>query len=124
VILPYRRTATVTPAVVSASSGASEHLLISQANLAQSIAVLKDHGVWVVGLEQGPESRPPREIDLTGPMAVVVGSEGDGMRRLVRESCDFLMELPMHGNIASLNAAVAGSVALYQILETRQKSHS
>lgn len=122
VILPYRRTATITPAVVSASSGATEHLLICQANLAQSISLLKDHGGWVVGLEKSPDSQPSHKIDLSGPIAVVVGSEGEGMRRLVRESCDFIMELPMRGKISSLNAAVAGSVALYRVLEARQEN--
>lgn len=119
VVLPYRRTATITPAVVSASSGACEHLMITQANLAQTISVLKEEGVWVVGLEADPEAQRPDEIDLSGPMAVVVGSEGSGMRRLVKASCDFLMALPMRGKIDSLNAAVAGSIALYLVSETR-----
>lgn len=119
VILPYRRTATITPAVVSASSGASEHILVAQANLAQTITALKEEGAWVVGLESSPEAQPPGEIDLSGPMVVVVGSEEQGMRRLVRSSCDFLMELPMRGKIDSLNAAVAGSVALYLVWGAR-----
>ncbi|MBS1250653.1 MAG: putative TrmH family tRNA/rRNA methyltransferase [Chloroflexi bacterium] len=120
VVLPYRRTATITPAVVSASSGASEHMLIAQANLAQTITILKEEGAWVVGLEAGDEAQPPGKIDLSGPMVVVVGSEEQGMRRLVRSSCDFLMELPMRGKIDSLNAAVAGSVALYLVWEARE----
>ena len=119
VVLPYRRTATVTPAVVSASSGACEHLLITQANLAQTIDRLKEAGLWVVGLEGSSPAQPPDEIDLTGPLAVVVGSEGEGMRKLVRESCDFLLRLPMRGQIDSLNAAVAGSVALYLVWQAR-----
>jgi 23S rRNA (guanosine2251-2'-O)-methyltransferase len=113
VLLPYRRTATVTPAVVNASSGASEHLLIAQTNLARAIAELKDAGVWVVGLEGGSQSSHPEQIRLDGPLALVVGNEGQGMRRLVSESCDLLLRLPMRGQIQSLNAAVAGSVALY-----------
>lgn len=119
IVLPYRRTATVTPAVVSSSSGASEHLLIAQSNLAQTIALIKEGGAWVVGLAQGQGAQSPPDIDLSGPMGVVVGSEGAGMRRLVRESCDFLMEYPMRGKIQSLNAAVAGSLALYRIWEAR-----
>ena len=119
VVLPYRRTATITPAVVSASSGATEHLFITQANIAQTIALLKEEGGWVVGLEASEEAQSPSEIDLSGPMVVVVGSESQGMRRLVRSSCDFLMELPMRGHIDSLNAAVAGSVALYLTWEAR-----
>lgn len=119
IVLPYKRTATVTPAVVSASSGASEHLHISQANLAQTISRLKTEGLWVVGLEGSPPAQLPGEIDLGGPLAVVVGSEGEGMRSLVRDSCDFLMRLPMRGRIDSLNAAVAGSVALYLVWQAR-----
>ena len=113
VLLPYRRTATVTPAVVNASSGASEHLLITQINLAQAINTIKDKGVWVIGLDSGPDSQPMEDVDLGGPLALVVGSEGGGMRQLVRKSCDQILQLPMRGRIDSLNAAVAGSIALY-----------
>lgn len=119
IVLPYRRTATITPAVVSASSGACEHLYITQANLAQTISLLKEEGAWVVGLEAGPEAQTPDEVDLSGALVVVVGSEGSGMRRLVRSSCDFLMELPMRGKIDSLNASVAGSIALYLVRQAR-----
>jgi 23S rRNA (guanosine2251-2'-O)-methyltransferase len=142
-VLPYRRTATVTPAVVNASSGASEHLLIAQANLAQAIAALKEAGVWVIGLEGSVLSMSkgsvlsmskgsvlsmskgsagaslPSEIDLSGPLALVVGGEGEGMRPLVRQSCDALLRLPMRGKVESLNAAVAGSIALYLAWEAR-----
>lgn len=123
IILPSRRTATVTPAVVSASSGASEHLLITQANLAQTIATLKRESVWVIGLEKSPQALPPEKIRLDAPLALVVGSEAKGMRPLVRKSCDQLMQLPMLGEIASLNAAVAGSIALYLVLQRRASSH-
>ncbi len=119
VLLPLRRTATITPAVVSASSGASEHLFIAQYNLSQAIAQLKDEGVWVVGLEGSPQAQPPAQVNLTGPLALVVGSEGQGMRSLVRKSCDLLLRLPMRGQVDSLNAAVAGSVALYLVWQAR-----
>lgn len=119
VLLPYRRTATVTPAVVSASSGASEHLLINQTNLAQAIEVLKEEGIWVIGLDSGSEAQVADKVRLDGALALVVGNEGEGMRRLVRESCDLLMRLPMRGEIDSLNAAVAGSVALYLAWQAR-----
>ena len=85
-------TATGTRAVVSASSGACEHLPIVQANLAQTINLLKEQGLWVVGMEGGPEAQPPGQINLDGPLAVVVGSEAEGMRELVRSSCDFLLQ--------------------------------
>lgn len=118
-VLPFRRTATVTPAVVNASSGASEHIPIVQANLAQTMQQLKEAGLWIVGLENSQQAQPPGELDLDGPLAVVVGSEAEGMRELVRSSCDFLMRLPTRGQIDSLNAAVAGSVALYLVWQAR-----
>lgn len=119
VILPLRHSVTITPAVVNASSGASEHLLVAQANLAQAIATLKKGGIWVVGLDGGPEALPLEEVQLSGPLAFVIGNEGEGMRSLVRDSCDFLLRLPMKGKIESLNAAVAGSVALYLAWQAR-----
>jgi 23S rRNA (guanosine2251-2'-O)-methyltransferase len=119
VIIPLARTAQVTPAVVNASSGASEHLRIAQANLSQAIGTLKEAGLWIVGLEGSSEAREPAQIRLDGPLGLVVGSEGQGMRHLVRKSCDFLMRLPMRGKIESLNAAVAGSVALYLAWQSR-----
>lgn len=120
VILPQRRTATVTPAVVNASSGACEHLLIAQHNLAQAIDELKRANIWVIGLEGGPDGQPVAQVRLDGALALVVGSEGEGMRRLVRESCDVLLSLPMRGQIASLNAAVAGSIVLYLAWQARK----
>ncbi len=119
VLIPYRRTATVTPAVVSASSGASEHLLIALANLAQAIASLKEENVWVIGLEDTPQAKYPGSVRLDGALALVVGNEGQGMRLLVRNSCDLLLRLPMRGKIDSLNASVAGSIALYLAWQAR-----
>jgi 23S rRNA (guanosine2251-2'-O)-methyltransferase len=113
VILPYRRAAGVTPAVVRASSGASEHLLIAAENLAQAIERLQLEGVRLVGLESGETAQPLESVDLSGALGLVVGSEGEGMRRLVRERCDVLARIPLRGRIGSLNAAVAGSIALY-----------
>lgn len=119
VILPSRRSASITPAVVNASSGASEHLLVAQHNLAQAIDELKQANVWVIGLEGGPEAQPLGKLRLDGALALVVGSEGEGLRRLVRQSCDGLLSLPMRGKIESLNAAVAGSIALYMAWQAR-----
>jgi 23S rRNA (guanosine2251-2'-O)-methyltransferase len=119
VIIPLARTVEVTPAVVNASSGASELLTIAQANLAQAIEELKAADVWIVGLDQDGETvslaagGAKRKSPLSGALGLVVGSEGEGMRPLVRKSCDFVIKLPMRGQIESLNAAVAGSVALY-----------
>jgi 23S rRNA (guanosine2251-2'-O)-methyltransferase len=121
VLLPFRRAAGVTPAVVNASSGSSEHLLIAQMNLAQAIATLKEAGTWVIGLEGSEEATPIEKARLDGPLALVVGSEGAGMRLLVRKSCDMLVRLDMIGQVESLNAAVAGSIALYLARQARMK---
>ena len=122
VIIPLARTAQVSAAVVNASSGASEHLIIAQANLAQAIDRLKEVGVWIIGLEGSEQAQNPGAIRLDGAVGIVVGSEGKGMRPLTRKSCDLLMKLPMQGEIESLNAAVAGSVALYLAYLARNKS--
>ncbi len=121
VVIPLRQTVTVTPAVVNASSGASEHLLIAQANLHQTIEALKEAGAWIVGLESGGQAQDQESIRLDSALGIVVGSEGEGMRPLVRQSCDLLMKLPMVGKIESLNAAVAGSVALYLAYLARER---
>jgi 23S rRNA (guanosine2251-2'-O)-methyltransferase len=113
VLLPFRHTATVTPAVVNSSSGATEHLFIVQVNLAQAIQQIKEENIWVIGLDAGLEAQTMDQVRLDGPLALVIGGEGSGMRTLVRKSCDVIMRLPMQGKVESLNAAVAGSVALY-----------
>ena len=122
ILLPLARAAGITPAVVHASAGASEHLLVASANLAQSLQTLKNTGAWVTGLEGSPEAQPVEQVRLDGPLALVVGSEGEGMRDLVRRHCDTLVRLPMRGQIESLNAAVAGSVILYMALAAREKA--
>ncbi len=119
VIIPKKRGVGVTQAVVGASSGASEHLLISKDNLVVAIDLIKDRGAWVVGLENLPEAQLLGQVDLSGAIGLVVGHEGQGIRRLVRRSCDFLVRIPMRGRIDSLNAAVAGSIALYEIWRAR-----
>ena len=120
VIIHKRRAGGVTPAVVAASMGASEHLLIARAtNLARAIEQLQSDNVWVAGLHPGPSSLPLYESDLNRALVLVVGNEGKGLRRLVRDRCDFLINIPMHGRLQSLNAAVAGSLALYSARITR-----
>lgn len=121
IVLPLARTVEVTPAVVNASSGASEHLLIAQANLAQAIEAFKEAGAWVVGLDEDSRSQTPDKVRLEGALAIVVGSEGEGIRQLVRQKCDFMLRLPMHGQIESLNASVAGSIVLYLAAQARNK---
>jgi 23S rRNA (guanosine2251-2'-O)-methyltransferase len=114
VVIPLAHTVEVTPAVVNASSGASEHLRVARSNLAQAIDALKEENVWVVGLDQHGETVGEKtRRHLTGALGLVVGSEGEGIRQLTRSKCDIILQLPMRGQIESLNAAVAGSVALY-----------
>jgi 23S rRNA (guanosine2251-2'-O)-methyltransferase len=121
IIIPFHRAVGITPSVVHASSGASEHLLITQANLAQAIQALKQNNVWIVGLESSAEAQDIATVDLRGPLALVVGSESQGLRELTRKSCDFLARLPMTGRMESLNAAVAGSISLFLAFNARQK---
>ena len=121
VVIQRRRAVGVTPAVVHASAGAVEHLLVAQVtNLVDAIGRLKAHDVWVAGLAVVHNAQIYYKADLNGPLAVVVGSEGEGLRRLVRDRCDFLLRLPMLGRVTSLNAAVAGSAVLYEALRQRE----
>ncbi|MBL8098706.1 MAG: 23S rRNA (guanosine(2251)-2'-O)-methyltransferase RlmB [Anaerolineales bacterium] len=113
IIIPLARTVEVTPAVVNASSGASEHMLIAKSNLSQAIDALKDNEVWVVGLDQSGLEIESNSRHVRGALGLVVGSEGEGLHELTRKKCDIVLKLPMKGKIESLNAAVAGSVALY-----------
>jgi 23S rRNA (guanosine2251-2'-O)-methyltransferase len=123
VVLPGRRAAEVTPAVVNASSGATEHLRIAVVgNLAQSIAAAQKGGVWIVGVEDDERAQEYARVDLDMPRGLVIGAEGAGLARLTRERCDFLVKLPMAGQIASLNAAVAGSIVLYHAWRSRRRS--
>lgn len=121
VIIPEHRAAEVNATVIKTSAGATEHLLIAQeTNLTRTIDYLKKQNIWVVGLAGEAKTLYDR-ANLTGPLALVVGNEGKGISRLVREHCDLLIKLPMHGQINSLNAAVAGSIALYEALRQREK---
>lgn len=120
VILPGRRSAAVTPAVVNASAGAVEHLKIALVgNLVQTLEILKENGVWAAGLDAVPEAIPLARANLSGPLVVVVGAEGAGLSRLVREHCDWLVSIPMIGKVESLNAAIAGSIVLVAARQAR-----
>ncbi len=122
VVIPEHRAAAVTPAVSSASAGAVEHLSVARVpNLVRAMEQLREAGTWIIGLEDVPEAQAYDEVDWHGPLAVVVGSEGRGMRRLVRERCDLLVRLPIAGHTGSLNAAVAGSIALYHAWRIRER---
>jgi 23S rRNA (guanosine2251-2'-O)-methyltransferase len=120
VILPERRAAEVNGTVVKTSAGATEHILIAQeTNLTRAIDSLKKQNIWVVGLA-GEAKTFYTQANLTGSLALVVGNEGKGISRLVREHCDLLVKLPMFGHVNSLNAAVAGSISLYEALRQRE----
>lgn len=120
-ILPRHRSAGLTAAVAKASAGAIEHLKAAQVpNLARALDDLKKAGLWVVGIDMAGEFTYD-SADLNRALALVVGGEGQGVHRLIKEKCDFTVRLPMRGKIASLNAAVAGSIVLYEAARQRQR---
>jgi 23S rRNA (guanosine2251-2'-O)-methyltransferase len=119
VIFPTRRQAPLSPAAVKASAGAVEHLLLSPVDdLAGALSDLRIRGLRIAGAEAGAPLTA-RQSDLRGPLAIVVGSEGQGLSPVVRRRCDFVMRIPMRGAIGSLNAAVAGSILLFEALAQR-----
>ncbi|HUG98311.1 MAG TPA: 23S rRNA (guanosine(2251)-2'-O)-methyltransferase RlmB [Gammaproteobacteria bacterium] len=118
VIVPRDRAAGLTPAARKSAAGAAETVpLIRVVNLARCLRNLKARGIWLVGAEAGAPSA--FEADLAGPLALVLGGEGSGLRRLTRETCDLLVSLPMKGNVASLNVSVAAGALLYLALSRR-----
>jgi len=120
VLLQDRRQVEITPAVSHASAGGVEHLRVaSVVNLRRALQQLQQAGFFVYGLERDPASIPYTDVDLRGRLVLVVGSEGEGLRRLTRETCDQLLALPMHGHVGSLNASVAGSIMLFEALRQR-----
>ncbi|MEO5559576.1 MAG: 23S rRNA (guanosine(2251)-2'-O)-methyltransferase RlmB [Dokdonella sp.] len=119
VVVPKDRAVGVTPTVRRASAGAADRVpIVAATNLARALKGLKDAGVWLVGLA-GDTPQSVYSVDLDGPIAIVLGGEGEGMRRLTRESCDFLAKIPMRGDIESLNVSVATGVALFETLRQR-----
>ena len=121
VVIPHHRAVGLTPAVAKTSAGASEHLLIADvANLRQAIDALKQKGVWVVGADESGDLLYD-EVDYRGATAIVIGGEGEGIRRLVLEGCDQVVRIPMEGHVTSLNAAAAGTLLLYEALRQRRR---
>jgi 23S rRNA (guanosine2251-2'-O)-methyltransferase len=119
VVIPKRRSAGLTAIVGKASAGAAEYMAIARvANISAAIKELKEAGLWVYGTA-ADGANGLWETDLTGPIALVIGSEGDGMGRLVKENCDFILSLPMKGKVSSLNASAAAAVTMYEILRQR-----
>ena len=124
VIIPKRRAVGLTSVVSKASAGAIEYVPVARVtNIVQTIEYLKKQNIWVAGTDSTGE-RAYYDHDLTGPIALVIGSEGEGMGKLVRESCDFVVNIPMLGQISSLNAAVAGAIVTYEIVRQRNKKQS
>ena len=120
VIMPEDRAAGVTAAAVRASAGAAEHLRVARVvNLTRAIEALKACSCWITGLDTGDDARPYATIDFKGRCGLVVGNEGAGLGRLVREHCDFIAQLPMYGKVSSLNAGVAGALVMYEVLRQR-----
>ena len=119
VIIPKRRSVGLTATVAKASAGAVEYMKVARVtNISAAIAELKQKGVWVFGTA-AEGSIPMYQADLSGPAAIVIGSEGDGMSQLVRKNCDVMVNIPMKGRISSLNASAAASILLYEALRQR-----
>lgn len=120
VLIPKRRSCPLTQTVAKTSAGAIEHIPVARiGNVSQTLKTLKKLGLWVVGTDMdGTENY--YAADLTGPVVIVVGSEGEGMGRLTKEACDFIVKIPMRGKITSLNASVACSLLLYEVLKQRE----
>ena len=119
IIIPKRRAASVNSTVNKVSAGAVEHMKIARVNnINDTIQFLKDSGLWIIGTD-GKSENYYYEQDLTGPIALVIGSEGFGMNRLVSENCDILVKIPMKGKITSLNASVSAGIVTYEIVKQR-----
>ena len=119
VIIPKRRSVGLTMTVAKTSAGAVEYVPVARVtNLAQALETLKQRGIWVVGAA-GEAKQELYQLDLDMPLAIVIGNEGKGISRLIREKCDFLAKLPMFGQISSLNASVAASLFIYEAVRQR-----
>ena len=119
IIIPRRRAVGLTATVAKASTGAIEHIpVVRVTNMARAIGELKERGVWIAGTDaKGKEDY--RQFDGTMPLGLVIGSEGKGMGRLIRDKCDFLIQLPMAGAVTSLNASVAAALLMYEVYRKR-----
>ncbi|MNC62206.1 23S rRNA (guanosine-2'-O-)-methyltransferase RlmB [compost metagenome] len=119
-IVPKDKSATLTPVVRKVACGAAEVIpLVAVTNLARTLEKLQQRGLWVVGTA-GEAEQEIYQQDLTGPLVMIMGAEGKGMRRLTREHCDFLVKLPMAGSVSSLNVSVATGVCLFEAVRQRQ----
>lgn len=120
IIIPKRRAASVNSIVSKVSAGAVEYMKIARVNnLTDTIKYLKEQGLWICGTDMGTKQEYDKQ-DYTGPMGIVIGSEGFGMSRLVKENCDFLVKIPMMGKITSLNASVSAGIVIYEAVKQRK----
>jgi 23S rRNA (guanosine2251-2'-O)-methyltransferase len=121
VVIPKHHAASVNQTVAKTSAGASEHMPVAKVvNIAQTLEELKRKGLWIVGTDGGAD-REYTEVEYDMPLAIVVGNEGKGIRQLVREKCDFLVNIPLYGKVESLNASVAGGLLMYEVVRQRRK---
>ncbi len=119
IIIPKRSSVGLNEVVAKTSAGAIEYTPVARVtNIAGTIEELKKEGLWIAGAEAG--GAPMSKTDLTGAIALVIGSEGEGISRLVKERCDFIVEIPMYGDVNSLNASVAAAVLMYETLRQRE----
>jgi 23S rRNA (guanosine2251-2'-O)-methyltransferase len=120
VVIPKRRAVSLTETVAKTSAGAVAYMAVAQvSNMAQAIKQLKDEGMWIVGADPEGDEIYYR-ADLTGPLGIVIGGEGKGMRRLVKEKCDFLVRIPLKGKVTSLNASVAAALLFFEARRQRE----
>lgn len=123
VFIPQRRSAQLSATAIRASAGAASHLRVARiTNTARLLEQLKEAGYWITGFDAG-SGRPLWELDFSTATALVLGSEGSGLHRLVKEKCDFLASIPMRGKVASYNVSVASGIALYEVLRQRVNRH-
>lgn len=123
IIIPKRRSVGLTAVVAKASTGAIEHVpVVRVTNLAQTVDSLKERGVWIAGTDAKGAS-DYRKMDATLPLAIIIGSEGRGMSRILKDKCDFLYYLPMVGHVTSLNASVAAALLMYEVYRKREEQN-
>ena len=121
IIIPKRRSVQITPIVAKASAGAVEYVPVCKVtNIVNTIKTLKENGLWIAAVDM--DGQTFYQQNLAGPLGLVVGSEGEGISRLVKQNCDFTVSMPMSGNVTSLNASVAGGILLYEVYRQRNAS--
>ncbi|MBV8284126.1 MAG: 23S rRNA (guanosine(2251)-2'-O)-methyltransferase RlmB [Candidatus Eremiobacteraeota bacterium] len=120
-VLPERRSAGINATVRKAAAGAAAHLPIARvSNVADTLRTMKKAGMWIAGADADPSATEMTKTDLRGDLALAIGEEGGGLSQLVKRECDYLVRIPMHGNVASLNASVAAAILMYEVVRQRE----